>query len=214
MWSVKKWEKLLLLKVKSVLHDREGQCTAAPPTFSHIDGEGAERPEDTFKEPRDSSMLPSVTLGLRFRRQLHCLDLLTCLQQWIRGTIDKNSSTQSGGGGGKLENKWLFLVEDGVLIGEAEASGEAGERARKKYYLRLKMDPWLIPLSELNTPKMLWGEQEYWRRGGGEERRQEEVVRKRGQAVPVSSSYRPVSVQGQAAADYCWCPHVSPNQDN
>lgn len=124
------------------------------------------------------------------------------------------TAQQNQVGGGKLENKWLFLVEDGVLIGEAEASGEAGERARKKYYLRLKMDPWLIPLSELNTPKMLWGEQEYWRRGGGEERRQEEVVRKRGQAVPVSSFYRPVSVQGQAAADYCWCPHVSPNQDN
>lgn len=43
--------------------------------------------------------LMTVTLGLRFRRQPHCLDLLTCLQQWIRGTIDKNSSTKSGGGG-------------------------------------------------------------------------------------------------------------------
>lgn len=49
---------------------------------------------------------------------------------------------------------------------------------KRKHYLCLKMDPWLIPLSELNAPKMLREER---RNTGGEE-----VVRKGGRPCQFS----------------------------
>lgn len=118
--------------MKSVLHGGEGECVAAPPTFSHFDGEGIERPEGMFQEPCGSSVLPSVALGPRGWQQPHFLDLLvTGYSSKLEGQSTKTAQqNQAGGGGNKLKNKWLFLVEFGVLIGEAEASGGAGERAR------------------------------------------------------------------------------------
>lgn len=100
-----------------------------------------------FREPPGSSVLLSVAPGPRRWRRPHCLDLLvTCYSGELEGR--KQLNTSKGGGGekrkNKLKNKWPFLVEFGVLIGEAEARGEAGERARKKKNNIIYVSRWIL----------------------------------------------------------------------
>lgn len=104
-------------------------------------------------------------------------------------------------------------MEFWVLISEAEASAEQGsasarKKKKKTHYLRLKMDPWLIPLSELNAPKMLreerrntGGEEVVSRRGTGDSKKKKIKKNKIKQAP--ASSHRPVSVQGQHFGPNC-----------
>lgn len=79
--------------MKAVLHGGAAVRAAAPPTSSHLDVEGAERPAGMFKEPCGSSVLLPVAPGPRRWRQPHCLDLLvTCYSGELEGRKQLNKT--------------------------------------------------------------------------------------------------------------------------
>lgn len=69
---------------------------------------------------------------------LHCAEL----EGWLTKTAQQREGEKESEKGEKqLKNKSPFRVEFGVLISEAEASGEQGSLRSEKHYLRLNMDP-------------------------------------------------------------------------
>lgn len=114
-----------------MLHGGEEKCAAAPPTFSHIDGEGAERPEGMFKEPCRSSMLPSVALGPRPRRQPHCLDLLvTCYSSELKEQSTKTAQQKQTGGGVGVGGQGQALKQ--MAVSGGVWSSNRGSRSQQR----------------------------------------------------------------------------------